>query len=946
YSSYGDGLDIVADSGTLENPVLSTVGDGLGAMNGTSVATAKVTGAISQVWAANPELNYRQVIDILKNTATDLNTPGWDGETGAGLLNIPSAIDLAKTTTPEEYNPDLQVVPTTWSGEGKVTPMERAVRYRYEMNAGDTLWGIAQRELGNGARWTEITKDPGGKTPFTSAEAARLSIGQAIYLPGNDPNPQPQPQPQPQPSPDAVKQAALNNFLKPFENLQSSSWLNFLKEMFEKSYSNANQTLKSKAPQQGTGISLNAARNVIPTQSVQTLVGKKIILDPGHGVTNTGFDPGAVANGTTEAAENLHQANLIANHLRQLGAEVKVLDEPLSLAQIGQRAAGYDIFVSLHQNAFNKNVQGHEVFSHPNAPAKDAQLAQAINSELDAIFPDSIIPDRGTKKANFSVLRNAPTSVPAVLVESLFMDAPGMSRANVEKAASAVGRGIEKFFTGKVTGSTPLSNPTTPQPTPSSTSGVVNSKVGSFPLNLRSDSFVGASIIGRLPKGTPLKILKSVTGRTYNPPTGSRNDWYQVEVNGKTGYVAAYYVDVKSSSNPKPTSFNLKPEGTNLEFRRGQEWITSTGYKFKFQTDGNLVLYSPQGKVLWATGTEKTNADLFAVQRDGNVVLYSRGKPIWSTDTGGNPGANFAIQGDGNLVVYSSNGKALFATGTDNGRTKTRSASSDWLNKRNPSISKPGYVDSSFGLNFRTSPSLSGSRISRLANGTNLTILQKVSGGSYNGRSDWYKVKVGNTTGYVAAAYVKEGNKSIAGLQFSTITSKATNKALDAGGQNNSVYPHPSPSSGNNFHLWGFEKVGDYYMMINKATGKALDAGGNGGKLPYLHPNPNKNNPYHLWKITKVGDAYLVVNKATGRALDSGGANGNQIYMYPNPIRGNNFHLWKLNLPDGGGANPKPGDEMYGNPEAFYASAKGEVGITRLDGKYNLRGQCVSLIAR
>ncbi|MDY7006127.1 MAG: peptidoglycan DD-metalloendopeptidase family protein [Cyanobacteriota bacterium] len=699
--------------------------------------------------------------------------------------------------------------------------------------------------------------------------------------------------------------------MKPFRNLQSPSWSNFLKEMFENSYGNANETLKSKAPQQGTGISLNAARNVTPTQSVKTLVGKKIILDPGHGITNTGFDPGAVANSTTEAAENLHQANLIANHLRQLGAEVNVLDEPLSLAQIGQRAAGHDIFVSLHQNAFNNNAQGHEVYSHPSAPAKDAQLAQAINSELDAIFPDSIIPDRGTKKANFSVLRNAPTDVPAVLVESLFMDAPGMSRANVEKAGTAVGRGIEKFFTGKVTGSTPPpSNPTTPQPTPSSTSGVVNSKVGSLPLNLRSGSFVGAGILGKLPKGTSFKILKSVTGGTYNPGTGSRNDWYEIEVNGKTGYVAAYYVDLKSSSEPKPTSFNLKPEGTNLDFRRGQEWITSTGYKFRFQTDGNLVLYSPQGKAIWATGTENTNADLFAVQRDGNVVLYDRGKPVWATDTGGNPGATFAIQGDGNLVVYSSNGKALFATGTDGGRIKTRSASSDWLNKGQASSSKPGYVDSSIGLNFRTSPSLSGSRISRLANGTNLTILQKVSGGYYDGRNDWYKVKVGNTTGYVAAAYVKEGNKTIAGLKFSTVTSKATGKALDAGGQNNSVYPHPSPSSGNEFHLWGFEKVGDYYMMIDKATGKALDAGGDGGKLPYIHPNPNKDNPYHLWKITKVGDAYLVVNKATGRALDSGGANGNHIYMYPTPISGNSFHLWKLNLPDSGSG----GNDAWQNP--------------------------------
>ncbi|MEQ8969238.1 MAG: S8 family serine peptidase, partial [Coleofasciculus sp. C1-SOL-03] len=840
YSSYGNGLDIVADSGTLEDPVLSTVGNHLGAMDGTSVATAQVTGAVSQVWAANPELSYRQVIDILKSTATDLKTANPDLETGSGLLNMAAAIHLAKATKPEEYNPDLQVFPITWSGEGKVTPMERAVRYRYEMKADDTLWGIAQRELGNGNRWTEITKDSAGNVPFTSEEATRLPVGQVVYIPGNDPNPQPEPEPEPepqpepepepQPNPEQVKQAALTNFLKVFGTSGSASWQNFLKQIFEKFYNNPDETLNSQAPQSGTGTSSTPKPQPTPTQNATTLAGKKIILDPGHGITNTGFDPGASGNGTNEAVENLHQAKVVADHLRQLGAEVKVLDERLSLAQIGQRAAGHDIFVSLHQNAFNNNAQGHEVFSHPNAPAKDAELAKAINSELDAIFPDTIIPNRGVKTANFSVLRNAPTNVPAVLVESLFIDAAGMSRANVEKAAHAVARGIEKFFTGKVTGSTPPpSNPTTPQPTPSSTSGVVNSKVGSLPLNFRSGSFVGASVIGKLPKGTPLKILKSVTGGTYNPGTGPRNDWYQIEVNGKTGYVAAYYVDVKSSSTPKQTSFHLKPGGTNLDFRRGQEWITSTGYKFRFQTDGNLVLYSPQGKAIWATGTNGTNADRFSVQTDGNVVLYAGpGNPVWATNTAGNKGAYFAIQGDGNLVVYSSSGKAIFNTGTNGGHQRTLSASAQWLRDRNL--------------------------------------------------------------------------KRFPGLKFSTVVSKATSKALDAGGKNNSVYPHSSPNSNNEYHQWGFEKVGDYYMMINKATGKALDAGGDGGKLPYIHPNPDKNNPYHLWKITKVGDAYLVVNKATGRALDSGGANGNQIYMYPNPISGNFFHQWKLNLPDSGGS--------------------------------------------
>ncbi len=82
YSSFGNGLDILADGGTPERGALSLSEAGVGSMAGTSVATARVTGAASQIWAANPDLNYRQVIEILKSTATDLAAPGWDGDGG------------------------------------------------------------------------------------------------------------------------------------------------------------------------------------------------------------------------------------------------------------------------------------------------------------------------------------------------------------------------------------------------------------------------------------------------------------------------------------------------------------------------------------------------------------------------------------------------------------------------------------------------------------------------------------------------------------------------------------------------------------------------------------------------------------------------------------------------------------------------------------------------
>ncbi len=118
-------------------------------------------------------------------------------------------------------------------------------------------------------------------------------------------------------------------------------------------------------------------------------------------------------------------------------------------------------------------------------------------------------------------------------------------------------------------------------------------------------------------------------------------------------------------------------------FGRGTRWVTCNNYTLVFQNDGNLVLYSPWG-VLWATGTEGKGGAL-VLQRDGNVVLYdptNTGKVLWASNTDGNPGAFLALQTDGNLVVYSANGRPLWATGTEGGRTGVRNAATLWSENR------------------------------------------------------------------------------------------------------------------------------------------------------------------------------------------------------------------------------------------------------------------------
>ncbi len=83
--------------------------------------------------------------------------------------------------------------------------------------------------------------------------------------------------------------------------------------------------------------------------------------------------------------------------------------------------------------------------------------------------------------------------------------------------------------------------------------GRVSSRVGSVPLNMRNQPQVTSrNLIDTLRVGKEMKILRSVQSGTYSTSNGNRNDWYEFEVNGKRGFVAAFFVDKGSSAPPPP----------------------------------------------------------------------------------------------------------------------------------------------------------------------------------------------------------------------------------------------------------------------------------------------------------------------------------------------------------------------------------------------------------
>ncbi|XP_058109407.1 mannose-specific lectin-like [Magnolia sinica] len=56
----------------------------------------------------------------------------------------------------------------------------------------------------------------------------------------------------------------------------------------------------------------------------------------------------------------------------------------------------------------------------------------------------------------------------------------------------------------------------------------------------------------------------------------------------------------------------------------------------------------------------------FTIQEACNLVLYDNGNPIWASNTGERSrNCHFTMRTDGNLVVYDPNGVAIWASNTD-----------------------------------------------------------------------------------------------------------------------------------------------------------------------------------------------------------------------------------------------------------------------------------------
>jgi hypothetical protein len=127
FSSASNALDLAAPGVRIPVAVpLSFTSTGYQSLNGTSFAAPIVAGATAWVWTARPDLDYTQVFDLMRYSARDIGAPGFDRDTGFGLLNIPAALTKeAPSRDPQEPNEDIRLVKANGLFQNATDPITR-----------------------------------------------------------------------------------------------------------------------------------------------------------------------------------------------------------------------------------------------------------------------------------------------------------------------------------------------------------------------------------------------------------------------------------------------------------------------------------------------------------------------------------------------------------------------------------------------------------------------------------------------------------------------------------------------------------------------------------------------------------------------------------------------------------------------------------------------------
>lgn len=182
-------------------------------------------------------------------------------------------------------------------------------------------------------------------------------------------------------------------------------------------------------------------------KNVTRLSEATIVLDPGHGGSDTGA---LAASGQPEKRYTLAVAKLVAQKLREKGAKVIMTrdqDKNVSLSARPQTAmtASANAFISFHFDSSDETntASGYTCYYYHTGDSK--RLAKAVDSQMTSLP----LTNRGVLFGNFLVIRD--NSVPAILIEGGYLNTEKdfkliQSKTYQEKYANNVVAGLSAYF--------------------------------------------------------------------------------------------------------------------------------------------------------------------------------------------------------------------------------------------------------------------------------------------------------------------------------------------------------------------------------------------------------------------------------------------------------------------------------------------------------------------
>jgi len=183
----------------------------------------------------------------------------------------------------------------------------------------------------------------------------------------------------------------------------------------------------------------------------------KILLDPGHSEKRVGAR--GQSSDIQEEDLNRLQALIIKSYFAESNVECTIYD-PLNddLWDIGQHANSYDMFISLHHNAFdgdNEDEYSCVMVHKKYAKDKSKDFARLCASSLAKALNSKLYNKDGVYEASLSVLNSAERvcTGACVLTESYFIDAYSdkeKTKKLSSKAAYAICSAIEQWFGVKI----------------------------------------------------------------------------------------------------------------------------------------------------------------------------------------------------------------------------------------------------------------------------------------------------------------------------------------------------------------------------------------------------------------------------------------------------------------------------------------------------------------